>query len=309
MIPRPPAGLRSYLFAPGNHARRAEKVFTAGADAAILDLEDAVAHAEKAAARPLVVAALKRPRAVPGYVRVNGSESPWWQDDLDAIVGPWLDGVVLPKVESAGQVQAFAERLDACERRAGLAPGSLDLMLIVETARGIVHIDSIAAASPRIGRIALGGGDYTNDLDLEWTPDEAALAYARARMAHAARAAGIEPPIDTVVIEVRDQARFLESARNGRRLGFGGKLCIHPDQIAPCHAVFTPGGDEIARARTIVAAFGEAEGRGLASIQVDGVFVDYPVACRARRILALAERLGLAEGRAGAVPRPVSDAR
>ncbi|MEZ5533189.1 MAG: CoA ester lyase [Steroidobacteraceae bacterium] len=293
MTRRAAAGVRSYLFAPGNHVRRAEKAFTAGADAAILDLEDAVAHAEKAAARPLVVAALERPRAVPGYVRVNDSHSPWWQDDLDAVVGPWLDGVVLPKVESAEEVRGFVERLDACERRAGLAPGSLDLMLIVETARGIVHIDSIAAASPRIGRIALGGGDYTNDLDLEWTADEAALAYARARIAHASRAAGIEPPVDTVVIEVRDQARFLESARNGRRLGFQGKLCIHPDQVAPCHAVFTPGAAEIARARTIVAAFGEAETRGVASIQVDGVFVDYPVARRAQRILALAERLGI----------------
>ncbi|MBV6422651.1 MAG: Citrate lyase subunit beta [Steroidobacteraceae bacterium] len=300
MTRRAAAGVRSYLFAPGNHVRRAEKAFTAGADAAILDLEDAVAHAEKAAARPLVVAALERPRAVPGYVRVNDSHSPWWQDDLDAVVGPWLDGVVLPKVESAEEVRGFVERLDACERRAGLAPGSLDLMLIVETARGIVHIDSIAAASPRIGRIALGGGDYTNDLDLEWTADEAALAYARARIAHASRAAGIEPPVDTVVIEVRDQARFLESARNGRRLGFQGKLCIHPDQVAPCHAVFTPGVAEIARARTIVAAFGEAEIRGVASIQVDGVFVDYPVARRAQRILALAERLGIgAEPAAG----------
>ncbi len=300
MTRRAAAGVRSYLFAPGNHVRRAEKAFTAGADAAILDLEDAVAHAEKAAARPLVVAALERPRAVPGYVRVNDSHSPWWQDDLDAVVGPWLDGVVLPKVESAEEVRGFVERLDACERRAGLAPGSLDLMLIVETARGIVHIDSIAAASPRIGRIALGGGDYTNDLDLEWTADEAALAYARARIAHASRAAGIEPPVDTVVIEVRDQARFLESARNGRRLGFQGKLCIHPDQVAPCHAVFTPGVAEIARARTIVAAFGEAETRGVASIQVDGVFVDYPVARRAQRILALAERLGIgAEPAAG----------
>lgn len=300
MTRRAAAGVRSYLFAPGNHVRRAEKAFTAGADAAILDLEDAVAHAEKAAARPLVVAALERPRAVPGYVRVNDSHSPWWQDDLDAVVGPWLDGVVLPKVESAEEVRGFVERLDACERRAGLAPGSLDLMLIVETARGIVHIDSVAAASPRIGRIALGGGDYTNDLDLEWTADEAALAYARARIAHASRAAGIEPPVDTVVIEVRDQARFLESARNGRRLGFQGKLCIHPDQVAPCHAVFTPGVAEIARARTIVAAFGEAETRGVASIQVDGVFVDYPVARRAQRILALAERLGIgAEPAAG----------
>ncbi|MGE0583226.1 MAG: CoA ester lyase [Steroidobacteraceae bacterium] len=291
MTARRAVGLRSFLFAPGSHARRVAKVFTAGADAVILDLEDAVAPAEKAAARASVVAAMRQPRAQRGYVRVNGIDSPYWRDDLDAVAGPWLDGVVLPKAESAAQVQEFDAYLDDCERRVGMAPGTLELMLIVESALGIVHIDSIAGATPRIGRIALGGGDYTNDLDLEWTADEEALAYARARLAHASRAAGIEPPVDTVVIEVRDQARFRQSARNGRRLGFHGKLCIHPDQVGPCHEIFTPGAAEIARARAIVVAFDEAEARGVASIQVDGVFVDYPVAHKARRILALAERL------------------
>ena len=291
MSARAPLGLRSYLFAPANHARRAEKVFAAGADAAILDLEDAVAVAEKAAARPLLVAAMQRPRNARGYARVNGVDSPFWQDDLAVVVGPWLDGVVLPKAESAAQVRSFVAHLEDCERQARLAPGTLDLMLIVETALGVVNVEAIAAASPRVGRIALGGGDYTSDLDLEWTAEEEALAYARARIAHASRAAGIEPPVDTVVIEVRDQARFRRSALNGRRLGFLGKLCIHPDQVAPCHEVFTPGPAEIARARAIVAAFRDAEARGVASIQVDGVFVDYPVVYKAQRVLALAERL------------------
>ena len=227
-------------------------------------------------------------------MRINGVESPYWQDDLDAVVGPWLDGVVLPKAESEAQVREFVARLAACERKAGLAAGALDVMLIVETARGVVGIDAIAAASARIGRIALGGGDYTNDPDLEWTAEEEALGYARARLAHASRAAGLEPPVDTVVIEVRDQARFRQSARNGRRFGFLGKLCIHPDQVVPCHEVFTPGAAEVARARAIVTAFAQAEARGMAAIQVDGVFVDYPVVHKARRILALAERAGRA---------------
>jgi citrate lyase subunit beta/citryl-CoA lyase len=285
-----PPGLRSYLFAPGNHARRVEKVFTVGADAVILDLEDAVAPAEKAAARPLVVAAMQRPRSARGYVRVNGIDSPHWEDDLDAVVGPWLDGVVLPKAESVAQVLEFAAQVALCERQAGLEAGALDVMLIVETARGVVDIDAIAVATPRIGRIALGGGDYTNDLDLEWTPGEEALAYARARIAHASRAAGIEPPVDTVVIEVRDQERFRQSARNGRLFGFQGKLCIHPDQVGPCHEVFTPAAEEVARARAIVAAFDEAAARGVAAIQVDGVFVDDPVVRKAQRLLARARR-------------------
>ncbi|GMU68058.1 MAG: malyl-CoA lyase [Steroidobacteraceae bacterium] len=288
MSARPPAGLRSYLFAPANHVRRAGKAFEVGADVVILDLEDAVALTEKANARPLAVEALRRPRGARGYVRINGVDTPFWRDDLDAVVGPWLDGVVLPKAESADHVQAVAAHIEARERAAGLERGTLELMLIVETARGVVDAEAIAAASPRVARLAFGGGDYTNDLDLEWTPEEEALAYGRARLVHASRVAGLEPPVDTVVLEVRDPQRFRQSARNGRRLGLRGKLCIHPDQIAPCHEAFTPGAAEIERARAIVAAFDEAQARGIASIQVGGVFVDYPVAHKARRVLAMA---------------------
>lgn len=291
MTSRSPLGLRSFLFAPGNHARRVEKVFESGADAIILDLEDAVAISEKVATRPLVVAAFERERTSRAYVRINGVESAYWQADVDAVVRARIDGIVLPKAESAEQVRTVDAYLARQEQAAGLAVGSLELTLIVETARGIVDVDAIAAASPRVARLAFGGGDYTNDLDLEWTAEEHELAYARARLTHASRAAGLEPPVDTVVLQVKDQDRFRQSARNGRRMGFHGKLCIHPDQIAPCHEVFTPSADEIERAREIVAAFEAAEAAGNASIQVKGVFVDYPVVYKAQRVLALARRL------------------
>lgn len=291
MTSRSPLGLRSFLFAPGNHARRVEKVFASGADAVILDLEDAVAISEKAVTRPLVVAAFARDRSARAYVRINGVESTYWQADVDAVVRARIDGIVLPKAESAEQVKAVDAYLSKQEKAAGIAPGSLELTLIVETARGIVDVDAIAASSPRVARLAFGGGDYTNDLDLEWTAEEDELSYARARLTHASRAAGLEPPVDTVVLQVKDQDRFRQSARNGRRMGFSGKLCIHPDQIAPCHEVFTPSAEEIERAREIVAAFESAEAAGNASIQVKGVFVDYPVVYKAQRVLALAQRL------------------
>lgn len=291
MTSRSPLGLRSFLFAPGNHARRVEKVFESGADAIILDLEDAVAISEKAATRPLVVAAFERDRSSRAYVRINGVDSTYWQADVDAVVRARIDGIVLPKAESAEQVKTVDAYLSKQEKAAGIAAGSLELTLIVETARGIVDVDAIAAASPRVARLAFGGGDYTNDLDLEWTAEEHELSYARARLTHASRAAGLEPPVDTVVLQVKDQDRFRQSARNGRRMGFHGKLCIHPDQIAPCHEVFTPSADEIERAREIVAAFEAAEAAGNASIQVKGVFVDYPVVYKAQRVLALAQRL------------------
>ncbi|MFO1427806.1 MAG: CoA ester lyase [Steroidobacteraceae bacterium] len=285
---RMPSGIRSYLFAPGNHPRRAAKVFAAGADAAILDLEDAVPPAEKEATRGLVVAALREPRSVRGYVRVNAADTRWCLEDVDAVVGPWLDGLVLPKAESPAQLQALDARIADAERRAGMAPGSIDLMAIIETALGVETAGPIAAAVPRLARLAFGGGDYTHDLDLVWTEGEAELAYARARIAHASRIAGLEPPVDTVVLQVRDAARFRRSAAQGRAMGFAAKLCIHPDQVQPCNEAFTPAREEVERARAIVRAFEAAEAAGSASIQLDGQFIDYPVAEKARRVLALA---------------------
>jgi citrate lyase subunit beta/citryl-CoA lyase len=285
------AVLRSVLFAPGNHPRRVQKVFECGADAVVLDLEDAVPNAEKEATRPAVVAAMQQPRRSAGYVRVNAFETRWCLSDVEAVAGPWLDGIVLPKTETAEQVRAIGRRLADCERRLGMTGRALEILPIVETAKGVEAITEIAHAGSRVRRIAFGGGDYTRDLDLVWTSGEEALAYARARIAHASRVAGLDPPIDTVVLELRDGERFLASARNGRMHGFGGKLCIHPDQVAPCHEVFSPSAAEVDRARAIVAAFEQAELLGSASIQVEGRFVDYPIVDKARRVLALARAL------------------
>jgi citrate lyase subunit beta / citryl-CoA lyase len=285
-----PSGLRSFMFAPGNHPRRVAKVFELGADVVILDLEDAVALAEKAATRAVVVAALQKPRQSLGYVRVNSVETEWCLDDIRAVVGAWLEGIVLPKTESAATLIKVDGWIADAERSAGMPPGRLDLVPIIETARGIENATEIAAATPRVRRLAFGGGDYTYDLDLIWTPEEHELAYARARLTHASRVAGIEPPIDTVVLEIKDTERFRRSARNGRGMGFQGKLCIHPDQVAACNEAFTPSAAEIEQARAIVAAFAEAEARGLASLQVNGRFIDYPIVYKAQRILAQAGR-------------------
>ena len=285
------SGLRSFLFTPGNHPRKLAKVFHSGADAVILDLEDAVAIAEKPATRAVVVTALKEPRNCQGYVRINSLGTEFWEADIPAVVGSWLDGIVLPKVESAADLVLVDKAIAAAEHSAGLAPGSIDLMPIVETAKGIVNVDEIAGAVPRVRRLSFGGGDYTNDLDFIWTPGEEVLAYARARLVHASRVAEIEPPIDTVVIHIRDHARFRASAERGRMFGFTGKLCIHPDQVPVTNEVFTPGEEEVNHARAVIAAFEKAEAEGSASIQLDGYFIDYPIVYKAQRILALMERL------------------
>jgi len=285
--------IRSFLFAPANHPRRVEKVFEVGADAVILDLEDAVAISEKPAARQCVVDAFSaRPNSgTRHYVRVNSIDTPYCAEDIKATVGPWLDGVVLPKVESRACLNQLENLLAAAETSQGMAVGSLDLMPIIETAAGVEGARKIATADSRIRRMAFGGGDYTLDLNYEWNADESVLAYARAKLSHAARLGDLEPPIDTVVLQIKDDARFLQSAQHGKQFGFGGKLCIHPAQIPLTHQVFTPSDEEIAHARAIVAAFEAAEAEGSASIQLDGYFIDYPIVYKSQRILALADAL------------------
>ncbi len=288
-----PRLFRSVLFAPANHPRRAEKVFLSDADVAILDLEDAVAVSEKDAARPAAVALLKVPRTCAGYVRINGVGSPWFDQDLTAVVGPWVDGVVLPKTESAADLHAVDARLTELERACGLKLNSIDLLPLVETARGIMALETIAPAVPRVRRLAFGGGDYSLDLDLKWSFEESEFAYARARLVHCSRVAGLEAPIDTVLLDIKDNARFTSSATRARGHGFQGKLCIHPDQVPLANSAFAPSASDIDRAAAIVQAFTAAEKSGAASITVAGQFVDYPVVYQAERVLAIARRLGL----------------
>jgi citrate lyase subunit beta/citryl-CoA lyase len=289
---RESAGLRSWLFTPAHHGRRVEKVFRSGADVAILDLEDAVAAEEKVPARAAAAGALARPRDCAGYVRVNGYDSPWCHGDLQAIAIAGLDGVVLPKTESATELRTVDWLLGQLERERGLPAGGIQLVPLIETALGVESLPEICAASPRVTRLAFGAADYSADLGLVWTPGEDEFAYIRARLAHCSRAAGLEPPIDTVVVQIRDDERFRAAARRGRQFGFQGKLCIHPDQVPLANEVFGPTAEEVAWARRVLAAWTEAEARKLASLQLDGEFIDPPIAARARRILATVRDAG-----------------
>ncbi len=277
--------LRSFLFAPGNHARRVEKALSLDADAVILDLEDAVATAEKRATREAVIAALVRPRRALLYVRVNAVDTEFCYGDLAAIVRPGLDGIILPKVESAAGLATADWLLAQLEREQGLAPRTIDLVPIIETARGLNQIDAILAAGTRVKRVAFGAGDFTLDVNMAWSRGEAELAYARAKIVTASRAAGIEAPFDTVWVDLADEEGLEASARTALGFGFQGKMCIHPNQIAVVNRVFTPSEAEIAFAERVVAAFARAEAEGSAAIQLDGKFIDYPILYRAQRVL------------------------
>ncbi len=282
---------RTFMFAPGNHARKVEKVFDVGADAVILDLEDAVATNEKIATRNLVVAALKAPRKPLGYVRVNAYDTEFCYGDAAAVVGPWLDGIVLPMVESANQLRSFDWLLGNMERERGLSEGAIDLIPIIETGKGIAALSEIASCGSRVRRLAFGAGDYTLDMGMTWSLDEWELDQARARMVLESRVAELEAPIDTVWIHIKDIENLERSARRVKAMGFQGKMCIYPPQVEPVNATFTPTDEELAQAERIVTAFKAAEKEGSASIQLDGYFIDYPIVYKAQRTLEVMETI------------------
>lgn len=273
--------------------RRVEKALTLDADAVILDLEDSVGAADKVATRVPVAEALGRPRRARAYVRINAPATAWCYRDLADTVRPGLDGVLVPKIESAADLHAIDWLLAALEREHGLAEGSVDLMPIIETAAGLQRIDRILQARSlrpyrapwRVKRVAFGAADYGNDLGLSPTLEEPELADARARIVLASRAAGMEGPLDSPWFHFKETAAFARALERSRRSGFQGRLCVHPDQIAPVNAAYLPSAEEIAAAERIVAAFREAEARGAAAIQVDGQMIDYPVAHRAQALL------------------------
>jgi citrate lyase subunit beta/citryl-CoA lyase len=284
---------RSFLFAPGNVPRRVEKALTLEADVVIVDLEDSVATSEKAATRQAAAEALKRPRRGRGYVRVNAPSTPFCYGDLVATVHSKVDGVVLPKVESAADLHAIDWLLWSLELERGIPEGSIDLMPQIETAAGVHRIDRVLQANRlrpyrapwRVKRVAFGAADYGHELGLTVTLDEPELADARARVVLASRAAGLEGPIDSPWFHFKEADGFARSLDRSRRSGFQGRLCVHPDQIAPANAAYRASDAEIARAERIVAAFKAAEARGEAAVQVDGEMVDYPVVYRAQALL------------------------
>jgi citrate lyase subunit beta/citryl-CoA lyase len=164
-------------------------------------------------------------------------------------------------------------------------------MPIIETAAGLARMAEIATASPRLRRLNFGAGDFSLDTNMTWTVGHEGLLWARIQVVIASRAAGLEPPLDTVYAQLDDERGLAAEAEQARRLGFQGKACIHPRQVEIVNAVFTPSEDEITRAREIVTAFERAEVEGVASIRIGGQFIDYPVAERARRTLEIAAQI------------------
>jgi citrate lyase subunit beta / citryl-CoA lyase len=262
---------RSYLFVPGNRPERFDKAYAAGADAVILDLEDAVQPHEKATARAAVLAAVSANASRAAWVRINGSDTAWFHDDVAALVGQaGVAGIVLPKAETREQI---------CAVLANAHP-ALSVLPIVETARGFANLAELSG-SPRVLRIVFGTLDFQVDLGIDGDGEE--LHLFRSQIVLASRLAGIGAPVDGVSTTITDADTVEAEARRGRRFGFGGKLCIHPKQIEAVHRAYAWSDGEVEWARRVLAAVEASQG---AAVAVDGKMVDMPVILKARRVLA-----------------------
>lgn len=282
---------RSLLFVPGNQAAKIEKAWQVGADCVVLDLEDGVPPSQKTAARDIVRLELdvSPPTSSAILVRIN-STSPERYEDVEAAIHSAVDGIMLPKCCSAKDVGEIAEEMGRIEQRKGIADRKVKLFLMVESARGVLELPSLAAANDRVVAIAFGAEDWCLDMGIVRTKAANEIEFARWNVAVCARAFGLLA-IDTVYADFHDLDGLLKDTDTARRIGFSGKLAIHPKQLGPIHSVFAPGAAEIAEAEQVVAAFEEAEAQGRGAAAVNGRMVDRPVAERARRILLLARSI------------------
>jgi citrate lyase subunit beta/citryl-CoA lyase len=300
--------LRSALFVPAIRPEMIEKARgLSEADALVLDLEDSVPEGGKEQARANAREALPA-LAAPGrqlWVRVNNTYSLRTRDDVRAVVCEQLDGIMLPKADKPEQVLYLEALLRDAEAAAGLEAGKVRLLLVIESAKGLVRCYETARASRRTLAIQLGAEDYVTDMGIERTLEGAELTYPRSVIAVAARAAGVLA-LDTVYPALHDEAGLLREAGAARALGYAGKFAIHPEQVAPINRVFTPTAEKIEQARHIVTAYEQAEQQGHGAVQVDGRMVDAPVAARARALIALAEAIAAKERGAENEPPPAA---
>jgi citrate lyase subunit beta/citryl-CoA lyase len=275
--------LRSILFVPGTRPERFAKAIASGADAVVLDLEDAVEPTRKAEAREHIgqfVAGLGPDTRAAVLVRINAPGSPWIDDDVDWMrgIGTFVDAVVLPKVEIAAAIEGVADATP--ERR---------VLPLIETAPGVLNAGEILRADTEIPAVLFGAEDLTAELGIPRTLGGEELLYARCQVVIAAATIGADP-IDAVWVHLTDTEGLRKDAERAKALGFRGKMAIHPDQVRTINDVFSPTADEIAAARKLVEADDEARAGGFGVFKLDEQMVDAPIIRRARKTLELAER-------------------
>ena len=280
--------MRSVFYVPGNNDKMIAKAPTTPADIITLDLEDSVPPAEKPKAREMVRENLKFAGSGGStiYVRINNWETLMTNDDLEAIVHEGLSGVCLAKCGGPDHVQRLEWKLEELERRRKMPVGSIAIQLLIETAKGVIHAYPSAIASKRVNSLIFGAVDYTKDMRVKLTSEGEEQRYARRHTAVAARASGCIA-IDCPFVAFKDMEAFEKSTREGRQMGYEGRMLIHPSQIEPSHKIYTPAPEDVEWAKGVVKVF-EEEGiaKGMAAVTYLGKMVDTPVYDNARTILA-----------------------
>lgn len=281
---------RSLLFVPGNNPGMLVNAPVFGSDSVIFDLEDAVSPTEKDAARILVRNALKELDYgdTEIVVRVNGNDTPFWKEDLKAIIPQEPDCIMPPKIQTKDDVKRFDEYISELENKEGLPEGKIKLIPLIETALGVENAYEIASASSRVVAIFLGAEDLTANLGAKRTKEGQEIFYSRSRIVVAAKAAQVSA-LDTPFTDVDDEEGLIKDAIFAKDLGFDGKTVISPRHIDGVNKVFTPSEEEIEYAKRVIDAIeqGKAEGKGV--ISLDGEMIDAPIVARAEKIMELAK--------------------
>ncbi|GAB4495202.1 MAG: CoA ester lyase [Anaerolineales bacterium] len=280
---------RALLYMPGDDLRKIRKATTLGVDCICMDMEDGTALSRKAAARATIVEALHTLNfgAAERLARINSVGSGFEGDDLQVVLPARPDGIVIPKMESAAQLQWVSAQIAQAEQAHGWQHGSIRLLVVVESALGIVNLREICTADPRLDAVIFGAEDYAASVGAIRTPDALEVLYARSAVVAHTAAFGLQA-IDLVTIEFRDLEVCARDAAFGAQLGFVGKQIIHPAQVEPVQRAFTPSADAVAYARRVVETFEAAQAQGTGAYELDGKMIDLPLLKSAQRVLARA---------------------
>ena len=286
--------LRSMLFLPGNNPNLLINGNCLGADAVIFDLEDAVAPAEKTAARILVRNTLRYMdfTGIGRIVRINSIDTPYWQKDLDLIMPYKPDLILLPKTGSAQDILEVDAWMCELEDKLGMERNTVGLMALIETALGVENAFAIATASKRVQALFLGAEDLTADLQCKRTKEGREIEYARTRLVVAARAANIDV-FDTPFTDVNDDAGIVVDTELAKALGFSGKASISPRHVEVINQIFSPTQAEIDYAYEVIEAIRIAKEQGKGAIALRGKMIDAPIVARAERTISMAVEMGL----------------
>ncbi|MEM9953715.1 MAG: CoA ester lyase [Chloroflexota bacterium] len=298
---------RALLFMPGDSRRKIDKGAGLNVDSIIMDLEDAIALNQKENARHSVAQALREVdfRRSEALVRINQIISGWiYEQDIAVTVAEHPAGYVLPKVEEASQVQHIADILTQAEVQHGFEHGSIKLLAIIETAKGIVNLKDIAQSSERLKALIFGAEDLAGDIGAIRTQDGYEIFYARSAVVTHAKAFGLQA-IDTVFVDLTADTQTLTQETDLiYKMGYTGKLAIHPKQVAPIQAVFTPSPDAIYNAQQLIEAFNANQDAGTGVFEYQGKMVDMPMIRSAMGVIQRAKACGLINGQTVLIPSP-----